>query len=57
MKKIFLGNSTLSVSNIGLGGINFGTKTSENQSFKLMDSYFKVGGNFIDTANNYAVWN
>lgn len=57
MEKILLGSSSLRVSNIGLGGINFGTKTSEEDSFKLMDDYINEGGNFIDTANNYAVWN
>lgn len=57
MEKILLGSSSLRVSNIGLGVINFGTKTSEEDSFKLMDDYINEGGNFIDTANNYAVWN
>ncbi len=57
MKKVTLGNSDLQVSNIGLGGINFGTKTNESNSFKIIDTYIKYGGNFIDTANNYAVWN
>ncbi|MBE6052657.1 MAG: aldo/keto reductase, partial [Clostridium sartagoforme] len=57
MKKLTLGNSDLQVSNIGLGGINFGTKTNEATSFKIIDTYIKYGGNFIDTANNYAVWN
>lgn len=57
MKKLTLGNSDLQVSNIGLGGINFGTKTNEETSFKIIDTYIKYGGNFIDTANNYAVWN
>lgn len=57
MEKILLGSSTLRVSNIGLGAINFGTKTSEEDSFKLMDDYINEGGNLIDTANNYAVWN
>ena len=56
MEKIMLGN-TLSVSKIGLGAINFGTKTAEEQAFTLLDEYVNLGGNFIDTANNYAVWN
>lgn len=49
--------STLTVSQIGLGAINFGTKLSEEAAFTLMDEYVRLGGNFIDTANNYAVWN
>ena len=57
MKKTLLGNSSLNVSILGLGTINFGTTTSEKDSFKIMDEYVANGGNFIDTANNYAVWN
>lgn len=57
MKKIFLGKSALNVSVLGLGTVNFGTTTSEETSHKLMDAYLSHGGNFIDTSNNYAVWN
>ena len=57
MKKINLGNSSLRVSVLGLGAINFGSATSEEDSFKLMNEYISNGGNFIDTSNNYAVWN
>ena len=56
MKKIFLGKSKLEVSQLGLGCINFGTKTNESDSFGLLDTYLENGGNFIDTANNYAIW-
>ncbi len=57
MKKINLGKTAIKVSQLGLGCINFGTTVNEAQSFKLMDTYVKLGGNFLDTANNYAVWN
>ena len=57
MKKVLLGNSSLEVSALGLGGINFGTTTNEEDSFKIMNEYMINGGNFIDTANNYAIWN
>lgn len=57
MEKILLGSSALKVSNLGLGAINFGTTTSESNSFNIMEEYVDGGGNFIDTANNYAVWN
>lgn len=57
MEKIYLGNSSLNVSVLGLGAINFGSTTSEEDSFKLMNEYISNDGNFIDTANNYAVWN
>jgi aryl-alcohol dehydrogenase-like predicted oxidoreductase len=57
MKKISLGNSSLNVSILGLGAINFGTTINEENSFKLMDEYITNGGNLIDTSNNYAIWN
>lgn len=57
MKKIRLGNSDVVVSAIGLGAINFGTKTDKDKAFAILDAYVERGGNFIDTANNYAVWN
>ncbi|AGF58692.1 aldo/keto reductase [Clostridium saccharoperbutylacetonicum] len=57
MKKIQLGKSSINASVIGLGAINFGTAISEDTAFKLMDHYVLNGGNLIDTANNYAVWN
>ncbi|KAJ3055013.1 hypothetical protein HK097_000092 [Rhizophlyctis rosea] len=42
-----------------LGGIKFGNEwelmrdTTKNEAFSIMDRYFSMGGNFIDTANNY----
>lgn len=57
MKKIYLGNSILNTSVLGLGAMNFGTTTSEEDSFKLINEYIANGGNFIDTSNNYAIWN
>ena len=57
MKKMLLGNSSLEVSILGLGAINFGTITNEEDSFKIINEYILNGGNFIDTANNYAIWN
>lgn len=57
MKKMLLGNSSLEVSILGLGAINFGTITNEEDSFKIINEYIFNGGNFIDTANNYAIWN
>ena len=57
ISKIRLGKSDLEVSKLGLGCINFGTTTDEKTSFALMDTYLENGGNFLDTANNYAFWN
>lgn len=57
MKKIQIGKSSLNASVLGLGAINFGTTVSEENAFKLIDTYIANGGNLIDTSNNYAVWN
>ena len=55
MKKITLPNG-LTVSEIALGAMNFGTTTSEKDSYRTLDAYMDLGGNFIDTSNNYAHW-
>ena len=57
MRKIKLGCSELYVSQLGLGCINFGTSTDEQTSFDIIDCYLEKGGNMLDTANNYAIWN
>ncbi|MCQ2601706.1 MAG: aldo/keto reductase [Treponema sp.] len=57
MKKLKLHNSEISVSQLGLGCINFGTTTSEENAFDLIETYLLNGGNYLDTANNYAFWN
>lgn len=56
MKKVILGNTGQLISEVCLGTMYFGTKVSRNQSNKLLDFYVDAGGNFIDTANNYAFW-
>ncbi len=43
-------------SRIVLGSVSFGTETARDASFAVMDAYFEDGGNFIDTANGYALW-
>ena len=55
MKKIQLPNS-LEVSAVSLGAMNFGTTTPKDEAFKTLDLYVDMGGNFIDTSNNYAHW-
>ena len=56
MEKIQLGNSQLQVSPLCFGTMYFGTKVSQSDSFSLLDQFLTAGGNFIDTANNYAFW-
>ncbi len=48
-----LGRSALSVSELCLGTMNFGPRTSEAESFDILDAAVDAGVNFIDTANQY----
>ena len=43
--------------NIGLGTASFGTSISKKESFEILDRFVELGGEIIDTANNYAFWN
>ena len=56
MNKIILPNG-LQVSPVALGAMDFGTTTSKDAAFAVLDAYLDMGGNFIDTSNNYAHWN
>ena len=55
MKKILLPNG-LNVSQVALGAMDFGTTVSKEDSYHTLDTYIELGGNFIDTSNNYAHW-
>ncbi len=55
MKKILLPNG-LNVSEVALGAMDFGTTVSKEDSYRTLDTYIELGGNFIDTSNNYAHW-
>ena len=55
MKKINLPNGLI-VSEVALGAMNFGTATSKEEAFRVLDLYLEMGGNFVDTSNNYAHW-
>ena len=55
MKKILLSNG-LNVSEVALGAMMFGSTTSKKESYEILDTYMDMGGNFIDTSNNYAHW-
>lgn len=48
-----LGNSGLKVSEIGLGGNNFGNRTDEQTSINIIHHALELGINFIDTAELY----
>lgn len=53
MKYKKLGRTGLNVSRLCLGTMNFGSGTSKEESFKIMDAALDAGINFFDTANNY----
>jgi aryl-alcohol dehydrogenase-like predicted oxidoreductase len=55
MQYAHLGRTGLQVSRLGLGTLPFGWKTSEADSFALMDQALELGINLIDTANVYGV--
>ena len=48
-----LGRSALQVSELCLGTMNFGPRTSEAESFEILNQAVNAGINFIDTANQY----
>jgi NDP-hexose C3-ketoreductase / dTDP-4-oxo-2-deoxy-alpha-D-pentos-2-ene 2,3-reductase len=48
-----LGRTGLSVSRLCLGTMNFGPRTSEEDSYAIMDRALELGINFFDTANAY----
>lgn len=55
MKKIVLAKN-IEVSPVCLGAMNFGTTTSKEDAFTVLDMFVDMGGNFVDTSNNYAHW-
>ena len=48
-----LGRSGLKVSALCLGTMNFGSRTSPEESFAILSSAAEAGINFIDTADQY----
>ena len=55
MDKLTLSNG-LVVAPVALGAMDFGTTTSKENAFAVLDAYLDMGGNFVDTSNNYAHW-
>jgi aryl-alcohol dehydrogenase-like predicted oxidoreductase len=59
MRYLTIGGATPSprrVSALALGAMRFGTATDEPTAFAILDRFLAAGGNFVDTANNYAWW-
>ncbi len=53
MKKRRLGNSSLFVSELGLGSINFGGKITTSSAIEILDMVYEKGVNLIDTSEIY----
>jgi aryl-alcohol dehydrogenase-like predicted oxidoreductase len=51
-----VGNTSLDVFPLCLGGNVFGWTIDEPQSFAVLDAYAAAGGNFVDTADMYSSW-
>jgi aryl-alcohol dehydrogenase-like predicted oxidoreductase len=51
-----LGQSSLSVTPLVLGGNVFGWTADEPTSFAILDAFVARGGNAIDTADGYSYW-
>ncbi|MFC2068072.1 aldo/keto reductase [Chloroflexota bacterium] len=49
-----IGSSGLKVTEVGLGGNNFGVSADEETSINIINSALEMGINFIDTAEMYA---
>ncbi|MFH2067960.1 MAG: aldo/keto reductase [Candidatus Omnitrophota bacterium] len=56
MKYKNIPQTELNVSAICLGLSLIGSDLSEQKSFNLLDAFHEKGGNFLDTAHNYADW-
>ncbi|MGN0244730.1 MAG: aldo/keto reductase [Lachnospiraceae bacterium] len=53
MEYIKLGKTGLKVSRLCLGTMSFGTRTTKEEAFRIMDRALELGINFFDTANVY----
>ena len=51
----YIGRSGLRVSSICLGTMTFGSSTSQDEAFKILDKAYDFGINFFDTAELYPV--
>jgi aryl-alcohol dehydrogenase-like predicted oxidoreductase len=56
MQQVTVAGTPLDVSRLCLGAMFFGTSVDRAASFAVLDAYREAGGNFVDTANNYAFW-
>lgn len=48
-----LGPTGMSVANLALGTMGFGTETPEDEALTVIDAYVEAGGNILDTSDVY----
>jgi len=53
---ITIPRTELSIYPLSLGGNVFGWTATKKESFKVLDRFVDLGGNFIDTADVYSAW-
>ena len=56
-RTIGTGDTAIEVSLLCLGTMNYGTLVDPATSEAILDRFVEAGGTFLDTANNYAIWN
>lgn len=56
MKRVELGHTGQTVSQVSLGCMLMGTSTDEQTSARILDAYLDAGGDLLDTADCYAWW-
>lgn len=56
MEKRKIGNSSLEVAPLALGGNVFGWTADDIASFAILDAFVDAGGTMIDTADVYSAW-
>jgi aryl-alcohol dehydrogenase-like predicted oxidoreductase len=53
---ITIPRTDLTIYPLSLGGNVFGWTATKDESFKVLDRFMELGGNFIDTADVYSAW-
>lgn len=51
-----IGRSGLTTYRVGLGTMQFGWSVDQERAFEVMDAYYGMGGNFLDSADVYSSW-
>lgn len=56
MKEVIIPKTDLMVRNLCMGTVLCGSKLDKKESYRLLDRFVDLGGNFLDTARVYADW-